>query len=190
MIRTAILLAAGRSRRFGVENKLLHIVDGKTMLEIAIHNLQSAAVFDEIVVVCGHQQELVAAIARQSGVSVTYSREWECGIAESIKAGVLAATTAEVLLFMPADMPYLSATTIAKVALAVDENHPVVCTKNNDYLGVPTAFLLKSYREELLALAGDQGAKHILTKCINPVVIAASAQELVDIDYVSCIGFS
>ena len=183
MRRTAVLLAAGGSRRFGVENKLLHLVNGKSMLEIAINNMQATDIFDEIVVVCGHQQELIAAIAYDNRVSVAYSDNWECGIAESIKTGVLAANSTDVLLFMPADMPYLSARTISAVALAVDENHPVACTTSNDYFGVPTAFLLKRYRDELLKLTGDEGAKHILKKCFSPVAIAARAEELGDVDY-------
>ena len=77
MRRTAVLLAAGGSRRFGVENKLLHLVNGKSMLEIAINNMQATAIFDEIVVVCGHQQELIAAIAYDNRVSVAYSDNWE-----------------------------------------------------------------------------------------------------------------
>ena len=183
MRRTAILLAAGGSRRFGVENKLLHLVHGETMLQIAINTLRATAIFAEIVVVCGHQQAVIAAIARNSGVSTACADNWEYGIAESIKTGVLAANSTDVLLFMPADMPYLSARTISAVALAVDENHPVACTSSGDYLGVPTAFLLKRYRGELLKLTGDEGAKHILKKCFSPVAIAARAEELVDVDY-------
>jgi len=49
MKRTAILLAAGCSRRFGTENKLLHLFGSKTMLEAAINALQSTEIFDEII---------------------------------------------------------------------------------------------------------------------------------------------
>ncbi|MFA6075122.1 MAG: nucleotidyltransferase family protein [Negativicutes bacterium] len=178
----AILLAAGGSRRFGAENKLLHLVNGKTMLETAIDALLSTEVFSEIIVVSSYQRDIITDIAQKKNVSVAYSDNWEMGIAESLKTGVLAATDADVVLFMPSDMPYLSADTIAAVALAVDENNAVACTKSGDYLGVPTAFYLNKYRDQLLGLTHDCGAKHILKSCVNPVMIAANAEDLIDID--------
>jgi len=182
MKRTAILLAAGCSRRFGTENKLLHLFGSKTMLEAAINALQSTEIFDEIIVVCGYQQEIIANVALANNVSVAYSKKWELGIAESIKAGVLAANDADVILLMPSDMPYLSAATIKAVTHAIDDKHTAAGAKNGDYLGVPAAFLLARYRNELLGLTGDCGAKHILINCVKPITIMADAKELIDID--------
>ena len=58
---TIIILAAGLSRRMGIENKLLLPFQGKTIVETTIDNLLAAQI-GEIIVVVGHESEKVKAV--------------------------------------------------------------------------------------------------------------------------------
>ncbi len=58
----AVVLAAGRSRRFGKDNKLLAMWQGKPILQHALENLAASKV-DEIVLVTGHESERLRAVA-------------------------------------------------------------------------------------------------------------------------------
>ena len=55
---TAIVLAAGMSRRMGGENKLLLPFDSKTMLETTLDHILAANV-EEVIVVIGHDAEKI-----------------------------------------------------------------------------------------------------------------------------------
>lgn len=182
MKRAAILLAAGSSRRFGVRNKLLHELNGQTLLEIAIDTLHSSGAFNEIFVVCGFEAWRTEEIVIRKKATVVNAFDWDRGISASIRAGVLTAAEYDVVLIALADMPFITAATIVKVANAVNEGQTIACSVNENYQGIPAAFLLKAHHTELLALSGDQGAKKILQLHTDKVLIHADASELTDID--------
>lgn len=54
----AVLLAAGRSSRFGEENKLLANADGRPMVRAVAEMLQAPCI-ENVVVVTGHEAEAV-----------------------------------------------------------------------------------------------------------------------------------
>ena len=54
----AIILAAGRSERFGTDNKLLHPVNGEPMIRVTVERILNANLGD-VVVVTGHDADQV-----------------------------------------------------------------------------------------------------------------------------------
>ncbi len=81
----AIVLAAGRSSRMGV-NKLLLIFDGKPVIE---HILDTLAGF-ETIVVTGHRREDIKDTVRRRGAETVYNPEYDEGMTTSFKAGLRA----------------------------------------------------------------------------------------------------
>jgi molybdenum cofactor cytidylyltransferase len=104
---TAVVLAAGESRRMGQTKQLLPWA-GTTVLGQTLHNLQQSAVHD-IVVVTGHEAEKVTAVAAAAGVESVYNPDYATGeMLSSLQTAVrrLAANRAAVLVVL-ADQPLI-----------------------------------------------------------------------------------
>ena len=83
------------------------------------------------------------------------------GMGTSIAAGVAATPAASGWLIALGDMPLIRAKTIAAVAMALDNGSRIVMPVMGGKRGHPVGFSA-SYKNQLLALAGDTGAREIL----------------------------
>src|SRR6266566_1004111 len=88
---SAIVLAAGSSRRMENKNKLLLPYKGKTVLVHTVENILSAGI-EEVIVVTGHEAGLVQEAIRLLPVRTIHNPQHEAGMTGSIQAGVRAAT--------------------------------------------------------------------------------------------------
>ncbi len=184
---TAILLAAGHSRRFGNADKLLHpLTDGRSVAITAAHNLLDA-VPDVVAVTRPHKTELQQAL-RALGVTVVSCSESEVEMADTLAAGIrfcnmrgfeeqAKAFEKEMgaqhhgYLIALADMPYIRSDTIRHIADALAAgasivvptyiNAPHALENGLAQRGHPVAFHGR-FSEELANLHGDTGAKSVL----------------------------
>ncbi len=83
MKTVAIVLAAGKSSRMGV-NKLLLTLGGKTVLGHILDNLDG---YDTIVVT-GHNQEEINGLINECGVKSVHNPDYEMGMTTSFQAGL------------------------------------------------------------------------------------------------------
>ena len=102
-----IVLAAGLSRRMGVENKLLMPFCGKTMVETTLDNILAAEI-GEIVVVVGHEAEKVKAVLKNDPLSIIENLDYEKGMTTSIQTGVRATHNSKLITHNSAYMICLS----------------------------------------------------------------------------------
>jgi probable selenium-dependent hydroxylase accessory protein YqeC len=104
---TAVVLAAGESRRMGQTKQLLPWA-GTTVLGQTLHNLQQSAVHD-IVVVTGHEAEKVTAVAAAAGVESVYNPDYAAGeMLSSLQTAVRQLATNRVaVLVVLADQPLI-----------------------------------------------------------------------------------
>ncbi len=110
---TAILLAAGLSRRMGAKNKLLLPIRGTPMVRhVALTYL--AAIDGPLTVVTGFKADRIAAALALQGLDVklAHNGAFDSGQPSSIAAGLAAAPDADLLLIGLADQPLLSAADI------------------------------------------------------------------------------
>ena len=84
------------------------------------------------------------------------------GMGTSIALGVADTAEAGGWLILPADLPLITAQSIQRVAEAL-ATHPVVVPVVGGKRGHPVGFGA-ACRDELLALAGDEGARHIANR--------------------------
>jgi molybdenum cofactor cytidylyltransferase len=163
----AIVLAAGRSQRFGKENKLLHLIDGEPMVRVSVGNLLRVGL-GHVVVVTGHDADAVERALNGLDVKCERNATPWAGMGNSLAAGANAVPDdVEAVAIVLADMPALKPETIGgqidqfkpesgnDIAVPVFEGrrgHPVVF--GHRYLGA------------LRALSGDQGARSVLSE--NP----------------------
>jgi molybdenum cofactor cytidylyltransferase len=158
----AIILAAGRSSRMG-RNKLLLDLEGKPILCHAVDQALGAGL-SEIVVVSGHQATKVREALGDRAVKVIEAREHKLGMSASLKAGIRAlGPKTDAALVMLGDMPQVSAALIQHLMAAYNplEGRSIVVPTVEGKRGNPVLFD-RRYFEEMLALEGDVGARHLI----------------------------
>lgn len=166
MAITGILLAAGRGRRFdpsGERHKLLAALPGgQTVAEASARALRAA--LPRVIAVVAEPGPLAALLARQ-GCAVTVCADAGHGMAASLAHALRQAPGgAGGWVIALADMPYVQAQTISRLAAAVEAGADIAVPVYQGQRGNPVAFSTR-HAEQLLALTGDQGARALLRRC-------------------------
>ncbi|HEX7191928.1 MAG TPA: nucleotidyltransferase family protein [Thermoanaerobaculia bacterium] len=148
---TAIVLAAGFSRRFG-SAKQLFTYFGEPLVRRAARVAREVA---PVIVVIPKNDEIRQAL---DGLDVTIveNEERAEGMASSIRLGVQACD-GDVLLTL-CDQPTVSSDHLQKL---IDTHAPIAASSYDGTVGVPALFS-SAYRDALLSLRGDKGAKALL----------------------------
>ncbi|MEP1198053.1 nucleotidyltransferase family protein [Tateyamaria sp.] len=105
---TAIILAAGLSRRMGERNKLLLPINGVPMIRHMV-DIYSTVTQTPILVVTGHQADVVEACLERCDVQAVYNPEYETGQQTSVVCGLRAAEGGAPMLIGLGDQPSLTA---------------------------------------------------------------------------------
>lgn len=160
---SAIVLAAGLSRRAYPRNKLLTNNDGRPLVRSTVEAVCAANV-NEVIVIVGYQHDKIEAALVQLPVTVVYATDFVKGIGYSLAAGVRAAApNATGFMITVADLPRLSSVLCKKVlhefTEAGQQSHLIPTYKGQR--GHPV--VLGSWiRAELERLESDIGARDIL----------------------------
>lgn len=104
---TAIILAAGLSRRMGGRNKLLLPINGVPMIRHMV-NTYRAVTDGPVLVVTGHEAETVAASLAGSEAQTVYNPAFSDGQQTSVACGLRAAKGAGQILIGLGDQPRLT----------------------------------------------------------------------------------
>jgi molybdenum cofactor cytidylyltransferase len=161
---SGLLLAAGRATRFGspkLAAPLRSGADAGTALGVASLK-RLASVIGNVIVVVRDDDEL-AQCFRREGAAVVVATRADDGMGVSLAAGVAALPVDRAVVVALADMPWIEPTTIARVADAVGNGAVVAAPFHDGQRGHPVGFA-PSLRDELLALAGDDGARSVLAQ--------------------------
>jgi molybdenum cofactor cytidylyltransferase len=184
----AIVLAAGRSRRFPSGNKLLADLEGRAVLA---HTLAAvtAAGFDRILLVTGPDHDALVRVAQPFDLQIVRCPDTADGMGHSIAAGVSALTSdIDGVAIVPGDMPLLTPRTLRTLAGAFDTHagrsivHPVT----HDGSQRNPVFWPRSHIEALRSLDGDRGAKPLIRNAI--AVRIADESEWLDVDDPASLG--
>ena len=159
-----IILAAGASTRLGQPKQLLKHND-VTFLQHTIDEALATGA-QKVIVVLGSGAEKISDGINKKNASVVYNKNWEEGMASSIREGLhqslLLSANVDAVILMVCDQPYVNAALLRNiVAQHVESGKPIVASQYKDTLGTPVLFH-KSFYPELLKLTGDAGAKKIL----------------------------
>jgi molybdenum cofactor cytidylyltransferase len=103
----ALVLAAGLSRRYGKENKLLETIGGELMVVQVVRAICRSSV-DQVLVLTGHESSLIEeALAEFSSIKLLYNPNYQLGMSTSIVAGVQNLQGMDACMICLADLPYL-----------------------------------------------------------------------------------
>ena len=153
-----ILLAAGRSQRFGADKRLAP-VDGLPMVvQTALHWRE--ALGDRLLVVLRAADDDLAGLLDAAGVATTHCPLAALGMGHSLAHGVACTARADGWVIGLADMPRLRAASIGAVADALAPGR-IVVPMHGGVRGHPVGFDA-AFGAELRALHGDAGARNVL----------------------------
>jgi molybdenum cofactor cytidylyltransferase len=179
---SAILLAAGQSKRMG-ELKQLMPFGQSTIVEQAVDNLLSSAV-DEVIVVVGYKARDVTRAIAAKPIKLVINPDYEQGMSTSIIAGLKSvhSRTQGVMLAL-GDQPLVNSQIINRL---IEEfyNHDkgIVVPTYQGRRGHPIIFAIK-YKEQLLELSGDMGGRQIIENHPDDVLEVAVDSESIVADF-------
>lgn len=166
-----ILLAAGSASRFG-GGKLLHPLADGTPIGIASLRILRSALPDVIVVVRAGDDKLQALFAAEK-MPVSVSHDAYLGMGHSLVCGIDASRNADGWVIALADMPFLQPATIKTVARSVEKSGGIALPAYRGERGHPVGFGSR-YRDELLQLGGDAGARALIGRHGDDVEVVES----------------
>jgi molybdenum cofactor cytidylyltransferase len=166
---SAIVLAAGLSRRMGRSKPLLRVGD-KTMLQHVVACLSGSGV-DEIVVVLGHGAERILPTIAGRGCRVVINRHYRQGMSSSIRRGLTAIDPrSDGVMIVPGDLPFLSPRPVSSLLEAFRRGtHGIVVPAHEGKRGHPVIFG-RTYWPQLFKLRGDVGGREVLVRHARDVL--------------------
>jgi molybdenum cofactor cytidylyltransferase len=155
-----LLLAAGRSVRFGSDKRLALLPDGKTVLEATLINIQASNL--PVLVCLANGEDAAAKICDRMCVNFVVCENAKLGMGYTLAQGIVHISGWKGVLVALADMPFVQATTYSQLgkSLFADTIRRPQC---DGRAGHPVAFGA-NYFGELAAHSGEDGARGLLSK--------------------------
>jgi molybdenum cofactor cytidylyltransferase len=177
----AAILAAGPSTRFGSPKQLVRLA-GTPVLHKAITNAALVAGQAVTVVLGAHARDIGPAL-RQSAVAIVVNRDWEEGIASSIRAAVHAAPSGcEGLMLVLADQVAVTGDDLKRL-YAAWRRHPVLIAAAlyGGAPGLPAIFPRWAF-SDLLQVRGDRDPRLVIRRNVDRVVRVPMQNASIDLD--------
>lgn len=181
-----ILLAAGFSRRFGNDDKLLYpLHNGQPIALASAQSLISALPIS--IAVVRPENKALARLLSNAGLEVIFCHMHDKEMADSLVTAIRSLAISEVLtegfVIALADMPFINSHTIGLVAEKVKAGASIVIPTYHGRRGHPVGFSAR-FRQELENLKGDEGARSIIQRYPEEVFLmpCEDAGILLDID--------
>ena len=179
---SAVVPAAGLSRRFGGPNKLLRPFGETAGVGTVVRTLLGCGL--EVVVVTGRDSDEVARAAAPA--RCVFNAEFELGLGSSIAAGVRATPEGSAVLVALGDMPDLRTDVVRAILEAYEEADAgaivaPLYSEEPDRHGHPVLFS-PAHRPALAALRDDSGARSVVEANRKKLVLVPAQGGLAGID--------
>ena len=158
---SAILLAAGQSKRMNGENKLTKEIQGIPLIKLSVKNILASSI-DELIIVLGYQKWIIEKlIDKNEKIKFVFNKDFESGMASSIKAGLNhLSNNTEAFFICLGDMPMVNQE-VYNLLIRSRNNKEIIVPTYKGQQGNPVLFF-KSIKEKIMTIQGDVGAKKIL----------------------------
>ena len=174
---TAILLAAGQSKRLKYENKLIKIYKNKPLINHSLETLVKSKI-NKIIIVLGYQSKIVKQIIKNNKkISFTINKKYKKGMSSSIKCGLKKVSNKDTgFIIVQSDMPHLKCSDVNKICNSIKQGKKLVhALVFNNKVGNPIGFNNK-LKKKFSNLKGKYGAKFMvkrLTKETNFIRVSS-----------------
>jgi CTP:molybdopterin cytidylyltransferase MocA len=163
----ALVLAAGGGRRYGMPKALVEY-EGSLLVERAVAT--ATAVCDPVLVVLGAQAVDVWGIADLGGAMVLANRDWETGMASSLRTGLAGlrgwpgagGKQIEATLVLLVDMPGMTSAALERMAAHAAPDVLAVPTYDG-VRGHPVLLGREHWAGVAASATGDEGARRYLS---------------------------
>ncbi len=180
----AVVLAAGLSRRMGVQKLLLPFA-GKTVIAHIVDQILAGDI-DELYVVVGHEGERVRRELSDRRVTIVSNPDYKSGMLSSVRCGLAAlAPECRAVLVALGDQPSLTSELISQMARSFEQTERNILVPTYDgRRGHPVLFS-HGYRDEILTHYDDVGLRGLLHAHPNDVfeLAVSTSAVLSDMDY-------
>jgi molybdenum cofactor cytidylyltransferase len=177
----AAVLAAGPATRFGSPKQLVRLGGAPLVHEMAAR--ASAVAGQSVSVVIGANASEVAAALRQSAASVVLNRDWEEGLASSIRTAVRTAPSrCDGLLLVLCDQPAVTVDDLKRLYVGW-RRHPILIAAAlyGGAPGLPALFPSWAF-SDLLGLRGDRDVRLVLRRNMDRLVRVPMPNARLDLD--------
>ena len=162
---TAILLAAGQSKRLKNENKLIKLFKKKPLINHILSSLIKSKV-NKIIIVLGFEHlKVKKKLLKSKKIKFVINKNYKKGISSSIKTGLRGLSKHNKgFLIVQGDMPNITKTTINKIILLINKpGKEIFLPRFKNRIGNPIGF------KNINKIKGDRGAKNIIKKNSNKI---------------------
>ena len=162
---TAILLAAGQSKRLKDENKLTKLFKGKPLINHILFSLIKSKV-NKIIVVLGFEHlKIKTKLLKSKKIKFAINKNYKKGMSSSIKTGLKKLPkNSQGFLIVLGDMPNITKTIINKICSSITRSdNEIILPKFKNRTGNPIGFK-QSMIKNIYKIKGDRGAKNIIKK--------------------------
>ncbi len=153
-----LLLAAGRSRRFGEDKRLAKLSNGKTVIQTTIDQIRGSGLPLKICV--ASNDVFFSQNFQFADVEIIFCSRSNRGMGATLSQAIESVKDWEGAVIALADMPWVASSTYSKLSRAVSSDLICVPIFRGSW-GNPVAFGSFFY-PELRALDADVGARHLL----------------------------
>lgn len=155
-----LVLAAGAGRRFG-STKQLAPLGGRPLLEHAIWAMLAVPAIARVLVILGADADRVRNGVEMGDAEPVVCREWQEGMAASLRTGVAELDDAEAVVVTLGDQPGVTPQVIATVLDHMPGDHAAVRAVYDASPGHPV-LLKRRLFPTIATLRGDTGARDLL----------------------------
>ena len=162
---TAILLAAGQSKRLKNENKLIKLFKKKLLINHILSSLIKSKV-NKIIIVLGFEHlKIKTKLLKSKKINFVINKNYKKGMSSSIKTGLKKLSkNSQGFLIVLGDMPNITQTTINKICLSITKSDKeIILPKFKNITGNPIGFK-QSMIKNIYKIKGDRGAKDMIKK--------------------------
>ena len=172
-----ILLAAGESKRFHPENKLLYKINGVSVLEHLLKSFLKSHI-NNVTIVVGYQKTEVISLTKKvvcsSKIPINFVENSEFskgGMSSSIIKGMHSVINSKAVLITPADIPFIPTSVINALIKYFEMNKPkIIIPTYNRRRGHPILISSDLFPEVLTISEELRGLKEITTKYSDKIV--------------------
>jgi molybdenum cofactor cytidylyltransferase len=177
----AAVLAAGASSRFGSSKQLAEI-NGVSLVRQALDSAVAACGANTVLVV-GHDWKAVSAMCTASPGFLIVNNNYSDGLGTSVAQAVRSIQhAADAIIVMLADQALVTAEHVQAITAAwCGADNEIVATAFEETIGPPVLFPRACF-DELAALQGDAGGRHLLSDDRFTVKTIVFEPAAVDID--------
>ena len=165
---SAILLAAGQSKRLAGENKLIKYFKNKPLINHSIDALLRSKV-NKVIIVLGYQSNKVKKLIKKNKkISFVINKNYKKGMSTSIKCGLNKISKKNKgFIIVQSDMPFIRTKHINKICRSIlKKKHLVHALKFRKMVGNPIGFDIAVLRK-FKKIRGEHGAKFMVKRLKN-----------------------